>query len=92
MTDDQVRELIDILHGRHELKIAQLMRFLESEGGSDLFNLASSVLGDAVKAADWLTSGQIALAGATPASVALHAEGYEAVRTYLQQIEHSVFV
>ena len=92
MMNDQARELIESLRRRLGAKIEQLTQLFESECGLEIFDLASQVLGDPISAADWLTSGHVGLNGAVPAVAALDADGREAVRTYLQQIEYGVYV
>lgn len=92
MRNEEVRELIESFRRRHDVKIDQLAKLFDSEGGFGIFDLASQVLGDPISAADWLTSSHFGLNGAVPAVAALDAHGREAVRTYLQQIEYCVYV
>ena len=61
MTNDQFSELIDALARRHQVKIRQLTDLVERDGGFEILDLASKVLGDVISAADWLTSGQISI-------------------------------
>lgn len=92
MINEQASQVIDAFRRRNEARTEQLKKLFESDEGFEIFELASQVLGDPIGAANWLTSGHFGLDGGIPAVVALNADGREAVRTYLQQIEYGVYV
>lgn len=45
MTNDQANELFDALRRRHDTKVAQLRKLFDSDDGTEIFDLASKVLG-----------------------------------------------
>jgi putative toxin-antitoxin system antitoxin component (TIGR02293 family) len=57
-----------------------------------LLDMADQVLEDPEEVKDFMTSGNLALGGATPLDYARTAPGLEAVRRLLTQLEHGVII
>lgn len=92
MTSEQLGELLSEMRLRHQRSVDQLTSLFATAEGPCLLELAAKAIGPGIAAADWLTSSQIGLNGEVPAVIALSREGREKVRTFLNQIEHGVYV